>query len=184
MFNQPITKITKLQFNPQTTLLKDAKNLVCFDAQEAIPFWIWLWENPGSPIALPGKISLDHHDCLHAILGVGVSLEDEAFLIGVTMGSDTDLQEWHLKLFKFVSRFLYPKKFRFRTQDFFVFDLGVELGRKLKIKNLNKIDFALYENKTVAEVRDALGLNEILLLLNSELTQPQQAHSLQQFSFG
>lgn len=49
------------------------------DGQSDIPLIIRLLENPASPIALPGKITLHNHDCLHIILGVGVSSTDEAF---------------------------------------------------------------------------------------------------------
>lgn len=184
METQQLSTISKLQFNPKKTLLKEAKKLVFIDTQDSIPFLVWLLENPASPMALPGKISLDYHDCLHAIFGLGTSLGDEAFLIGLTMGSDTKLKNWQLKLFKFASQFLYPEKFCFRPQDFYLFDLGVEWGRKLKIKNLNKIDFSAYEDKTIAELRDWLDVHEILLFLNTELTQPQSTTELEQFSFG
>lgn len=58
------------------------------DNQTDIPLIIKLLENPASPIALLGKISLQNHDCLHIILDISVSPSDEAFIIGFTMGND------------------------------------------------------------------------------------------------
>lgn len=81
------------------------------DNQSDIPFIIRLLENPTSPVALPGKISLHNHDCLHIILGIGVSPQEEAFIIGFTMGNDDRTKQWHVKLFKFFSRFIYPAKY-------------------------------------------------------------------------
>jgi hypothetical protein len=78
--------------------------------QSAIPLIIRLFENPSSPIALPGKISLHNHDCLHIILGLGVSPAEEAFIIGFTMGNDDRTKIWHVRLFKFIARFVYSSK--------------------------------------------------------------------------
>ncbi|MES1026448.1 hypothetical protein ABN584_26465 [Gloeocapsa sp. BRSZ] len=62
---------------------------LAIDDQADIPFIVWLVENPHSPIALPGKISLYGHDSLHAILNRGHSLADEVFVGSFTMGNTT-----------------------------------------------------------------------------------------------
>ena len=113
-----------------------------------IPKIIRLFENPQSPIALPGKISLHNHDCLHVLLGKGVASQDEAFVIGFTMGNDSKTKLWHVKIFKFLSRFVYPSKYRFTRQEMKIFDLGFHYGRGLPKHNLNRLDFtAFYEYK-------------------------------------
>ncbi|ACK72717.1 hypothetical protein PCC7424_4351 [Gloeothece citriformis PCC 7424] len=180
MLKNQLPSLNKLQFNAQKTNLKEAKKLVCIDIQESIPFLVWLTENPQSPIALPGKISLDNHDCIHVILGLGVSLADEALILGLTMGNDTNTKEWQVKLFKFISSYLYPKKFRFRPEDFYLFDLGLKLGRQLPVKNLNKIDFTLYEKVTIAELRNWFGIDNILPLLNLDSTETMPETPLKQ----
>ncbi len=70
--------------NPQT--LEAAIREINGDPASSIPFLVWLLENLASPIALPGKIDLYCHDCLHVLLNKGFSLEDEAFVVGFTMG--------------------------------------------------------------------------------------------------
>ncbi len=44
--------------------LKEALQEFRLDKKEDIPWIIKLLENPLSPLALPGKISLFNHDCL------------------------------------------------------------------------------------------------------------------------
>ena len=129
------------------------------DKQSDIPLIIRLFENPSSPIALPGKISLHDHDCLHILLGLGVSPQDEAFIIGFTMGNDDETKSWHVQLFKFLSRFIYPSKYRFTCQDLDIFDLGFEYGKKLQYRNLNQIDFERFYNKKIQELREVLRIN-------------------------
>ena len=54
-----------------------------------IPKVIQLLENPKSPLPFPGQITLENHDCLHVLFDIGFSLADEAFIVGFTMGNDS-----------------------------------------------------------------------------------------------
>jgi len=54
--------------------------------QQDISSVVKLFENPSSPIALPGAINLERHDCIHVILGRGLLPQDEAFVIGFYHG--------------------------------------------------------------------------------------------------
>ena len=128
------------------------------DEQSDIPFMVWLLENPESSFPLPGKINLYNHDCLHILLDRGISLLDEAFVVGFTMGSDLKTNRFHLAVFKFLSNLLYPKQYKFSHQQFNLLEKAFEYGRKLKVKNINQIDFKAYENKTVEEMRKLLGI--------------------------
>ena len=67
---------------------------------------IRLLENPESIFPLPGKINLYNHDCLHILLALGISLFDEAFVVGFTMGSDLKTNRFHVAVFKFLSNLL------------------------------------------------------------------------------
>jgi hypothetical protein len=60
-----------------------------------VPWQIWLFENPNSAIALPGAITLFNHECLHVLLDRGFSNNDEAFIIGFTIGNDKQTQWFH-----------------------------------------------------------------------------------------
>ncbi len=129
------------------------------DKQSDIPFMIWLLENPDSIFPLPGKINLYNHDCLHILLDRESSLFDEAFVIGFTMGSDLKTNRFHLAVFKILSNLLYPKQYKFERQQFELLKIAFDYGRKLKVKNINQIDFKTYENKTVGEMRKFLGID-------------------------
>ena len=99
-----------------------------------IPFVIWLLENPNSLLALPGKISLRHHD-IHILLGKGISPQDEAFVIGFTMGNDLNNNKLHLLIYKLSARFFYPYTYHFSTLNIKSFDLGFMYIKKI---NLNR----------------------------------------------
>lgn len=134
--------------------------------QSDIPFIIRLLENPTSPVALPGKISLHNHDCLHIILGIGVSPQEEAFIIGFTMGNDDRTKQWHVKLFKFFSRFIYPAKYQFTSQELDIFNQGFEYGKKLRFRNLNQLNFEWFYDLAIQDIRAYFGVdcNDYLML--------------------
>ncbi len=139
--------------------LRDVVHQLSIDNQTDIPLIIWLFENPDSPIALPGKIDLYGHDCIHALLNrMEHTATDEAFVLGFTMGNDDQIHWLHQLLFKLISSSLYPKKYRFSWKDFQSFDAGFVYGRSIQLKNLNQIDFRVYQNSTVAQVKQLLGL--------------------------
>ncbi|MBV6621425.1 MAG: hypothetical protein KI793_00465 [Rivularia sp. (in: Bacteria)] len=156
-------ELDKANENNQT--LNSVYRRLSGDSPSTIPFLVWLLENPDSPLPFAGKIDLYKHDCLHLILEKSFSLDDEAFVVGFTMGNDSQTNWLHIVLFKFVSRKLYPQKFRFNSQHLTIFDLGYLYGRKVKTKNINKIDFQAYQNKSIAEIRKHLGIDIYALQL-------------------
>jgi len=148
------------------TTLHDAVQKIMVDSQANIPFIIWLFENPSSPIALPGSIDLYGHDCLHILLDrVELSLAEEAFVIGFTMGNDQRTSWFHKLLFKVISSTLYPRKYRFSWKDFRSFDAGFLYGRSLPFQNLNQIDFRAYQHQTVTQVRQRFGISKAKQLI-------------------
>lgn len=143
----------------QNQTLGDALQTIGGDAPSDIPLVVRLLENPASPIALPGKIDLYRHDCLHLLLNRGFSLEDEAFVVGFTMGNDKQTRPLHLIVFKLCSWLLYPKPYRFHWTHFKTFDRGVACGRSVKTRNLNTFDFKAQGHKTIAALRHQLDLD-------------------------
>jgi hypothetical protein len=138
--------------------LNDVLKTLKGDIQSDIPFLIWLLENPDSFLALPGKINLYNHDCLHILLNKGFSLEDEAFLIGFCMGNDMNTRPIHCLIFKFISQYLYPRKSRFNKQHLQSFDLGFKYGQEVSFKNINKFNFSLYVDYNLTEIRELLNM--------------------------
>jgi hypothetical protein len=128
------------------------------DDSASIPFLVRLLENPSSRLALPGSIDLYRHDCLHLLLGKGFSLEDEAYVVGFTMGNDPATNWLHLTIFRFCSVLLYPKPYRFSWRHFHAFREGFALGRSLPVRHLNRHDFRSREHQSLAALRLAFGL--------------------------
>jgi len=150
--------LTNLQIDINATL---AEALCSFslNKQSEIPWLVRLLENPKSPLALPGNIDLFGHDCLHLLLGRGISAADEAFVIGFTMGNDTKTNGLHILIFKVFVQFLYPVNYRFSASHWEIFNQSFILGRQLKIRNLHRFDFNLVLDKTMAEMRSLLGID-------------------------
>jgi hypothetical protein len=164
-------KLTKsFENNVNNLTVKEAYNLA-FDLEEYyIPPLVWFLENPDSPLPFPGKIYLRNHDYIHILLGREKSSQDEAFVVGFTMGNSRKVKWIHLKIFKLFSQYLYPSPFNFSKSDLQAFNLGVSYGRKIKVRNLNEMDLRQYDNQTVNAVRDILGIDaqEIRLLRKFE----------------
>ncbi|MEL6170834.1 MAG: hypothetical protein AAFQ04_03070 [Pseudomonadota bacterium] len=128
---------------------------------EDVPEIIRRYENPESPEALPGAIALDRHDCIHVLLGRGLHVQDEAFVIGATMGAASEITEEHIDFFIKVSTQEYPKHWRFKEEHIFSFRLGVGFA----VDNLNNKDLHLipmekepWQSKTVRQARRELGI--------------------------
>ncbi|WP_254217333.1 hypothetical protein [Synechococcus sp. CCY 9618] len=138
--------------------LVDALAAMKGDASDAIPFVVRLLENPASPLALPGMIDLHRHDCLHLLLGRGFSLDDEAFVVGFTMGNDRRTNGLHLAIFKACSLLFYPRPYRFDPSHLPSFDAGVVLGRQARVRNLNQLDFRSWDHQPLQALREWIGI--------------------------
>ena len=158
MNNQLVNVQGILPSSLATLTLAQAYSLLGGDRPDDIPFIVKLIENPNSSLALPGQIYLKEHDFLHLLLGRGFSLEDEAFVVGFTMGNDSKTKWWHLLIYQLASTLLYPEKFKFTKDDFRAFKLGFAFGENLPIRNLNKLDFTFYQHQEIAKTRAELGI--------------------------
>ena len=126
-----------------------------------VPWLIWLMENPKSPIHLHGASALNDHDYVHIILDKGQANDDEAFVIGFTMGNDDRTKSWEAKLFKFISRWLYPKAEQFTKNQLKIFDSGFKYGRsKLNLyQRIGEIDWSkMDKNISLNEFRRSFGV--------------------------
>jgi len=94
--------------------------------QEDVPLIIKLVENPDYKTSklFGGAVDLFTHDCIHALLGRGLLVKDEAFVIGYTMGSTKGMKRWKRNLFMFMSKYFYPEGYRFGEEERFVFNTG------------------------------------------------------------
>jgi hypothetical protein len=129
------------------------------DEPSAIPKIVRFFENPASPLPFPGQISLREHDYVHVLLGRGQSLEDEAFVVGFTMGTDARTTRLHLLAFRFLSRVLYPPNFRIGVREWEVFEQAFALARRKKLPALNRFNFEPYQDCSVDAVREVIGIS-------------------------
>jgi len=132
---------------------------------DAIPFLVRLLENPEPPISFgglfpfPGAINLARHDAVHVLLGRGMLPQDEAFVIGFTMGASKQCHSWHWLIFKFCTEYLYPKYYKFNKDQLIALELGFEKGRTSKARDLSNFPFEDFLDHTVEDLRQRLGIN-------------------------
>ncbi len=143
--------------------LQSAYQTLQGDPSSKIPFFVWLLENPDSMFALPGNIDLYGHDCLHLLLKQGFTASNEAYVVGFAMGNDIRTNIIHIFIFRFAAQFLYPSLYRLSPGDFSMFRQGFELGKKMRIKNLNRILCQEWRTKTLQDIREEVGLTHNLL---------------------
>ncbi len=127
------------------------------------PFLIWLFENPKSPLAMDGAIGLDEHDYVHCLLGRGLCLKDEAFVVGFTMGSTRDLSHFEKFIFNILCDYVYPKYYNFSREEVEVFEMAVIAGHHMSITPLHNIHFDKIKNRKLKDVREDLGIDTDIL---------------------
>lgn len=128
-----------------------------------VPFVVRLLENPVSPVALPGAVNLFGHDCIHALLGRGLLPQDEAFVLGFTMGTARNLRPWHVDLFLLCAEQLYRDPYRFTALDAQVFAFAVSAGQASGAVPLAQVDFRSHFHRGVGSLRREVGIDPALL---------------------
>lgn len=127
-------------------------------AQE-IHFLVRLLENPSSPLAFKGAISLERHDYMHILLGRGLRPQDEAFVIGFTMGTSKKISQMETWLFQMASKYLYPKPYNFEEEDLRAFRLAIDAGKQSNAIEIYKAPLETYGHRLLADVRAELGID-------------------------
>jgi hypothetical protein len=129
----------------------------------SVPWQVRLLENPRSPCALPGAMDLFSHDCVHLLLGRGLLPQDEAFVLGFTMGTNPRCADWHVELYCWCARQLYPGDYRFSVTDTQVFRFAVDAARRSCAAMLEAVDFQRWLELPLGQVRAALGIEPCYL---------------------
>jgi hypothetical protein len=133
------------------------------DSSSTIPWYVRLLENPASPLALAGSVDLFGHDCIHVLLGRGLLPQDEAFVLGFTMGSSRAYSALQAALFRFCARHVYQGNYRFNAVDSEVFAFALRAGRDWSGYPIHGIDFRAWLERPVRELRAAVGLDRAWL---------------------
>ena len=127
--------------------------------QSDVPLIIKLVENPKYDIGLfAGYVDLFTHDCIHVILGRGLAVKDEAFVIGYTMGTTKRMARWRRNLFMFFAKHLYPEGYKFGEDERLIFYNAVMAGSKCP-SDLSKVDFRHLLHLTPRDIRIVLGID-------------------------
>ena len=144
-------------------ILKEAiatfKKFDTYKEPSSINWFVWLIENPKSPISLAGAVDLYNHDIIHIILNRGMDVKDEAMVIGFTMGnseSSSGLSKW---LFLLCARLLYPDGYRFSAEEVKEYNKGYSYGMTRRKRNIHLEKFNVSED--VADIRRRFGVNTI-----------------------
>ena len=116
-----------------------------------IHWFVWLLENPKSPISLTGAIDLYNHDIIHILLDRGMLNRDEAMVIGFTMGNSETTNSRVRWLFEFCARYLYPISYRFNEYDLLEFERGFAYGYTRSSRNIHLAKFDV--NRDIEEIR-------------------------------
>jgi hypothetical protein len=125
----------------------------------AIPWIVRLFENPQGWLRLHGAVSLENHDAIHVLLGRGLLDQDEAFVIGFTMGSTKAVSSLEQRFFKFVVSNLYPEPYKISRALLAAYDLGVEAGREFGVQNLHLLRREDMLDRPLGQIRRDLQID-------------------------
>ena len=124
-----------------------------------IPWYVRLLENPASPVALPGAVDLFGHDCIHIMLGRGMLPQDEAFVVGFTMGASGKLARWQRELFTLCARHLYRGFYRFSGTDRLVFNLAADFAARSQRRPVHDVGWHDLLDSPAGELRASFGIS-------------------------
>ena len=124
-----------------------------------IHWFVWLLENPKSPVSLTGAIDLYNHDIIHILLDRGMEVKDEALVIGFTMGNSTATSSWVRWLFEFCAKYIYPEGYRFDEHDLLEYERGFAYGYTRPRRNIHQARFDV--KRDVEEIRNEWGIELI-----------------------
>ena len=135
--------------------------------QREIPLIIQLVEHPRYDMPgielFPGAVDLRTHDLIHIVLGRGLLVKDEAFVIGFTMGSTDRIGATEERMYEFFSRYIFPSGYRFGDEEVRVFRDAVRLGYVSDCRSLSQVDYDPLLDVPLGRIRAELGIEEDLL---------------------
>ncbi len=119
-----------------------------------------LLESPASPYTAPGVVRLRHHDCIHILLGRGLLNQDEAFVVGYTMGTAADhINEAPVQALRRAAKLLYKPPYRMTDNDLVAFDLAFELSSTSDARNIHQFDFDRAMDLDIGDIRRELRID-------------------------
>lgn len=102
-------------------------------------------------------------DCIHILLGRGLHVVDEAFVLGFTLGSIRKVRDREEQLHAMLKRHVYPHIPQFAEQEVAVCRDGIRLAYISNCMALDQCDFSSWFDHSLQEVRAAVGVESELL---------------------
>lgn len=124
-----------------------------------IPAIVQSLENPASPMALPGAVTLKRHDVLHILLGRGLLDQDEAFVVGFTMGNASQFNQSDGAVMRNALEHIYPEPFRISGSKLTVFDIGVQAGKQIGVPDIAKLPVEELYHLNLGQIRKQLKIS-------------------------
>jgi hypothetical protein len=134
--------------------------------EAALPKLLEKYEDPSSPDAFIGAVKLGHHDIIHILLRRGLLDQDEAFVLGFTMGTargvDIDNQA---SRFKEILNKEYHEPYRIPLIKLPAFDLGIQCARASQCSDIftTPLTDPKYLNMSVGALRAHCGITDQVL---------------------
>lgn len=152
------------EWNPgdysENTSLAEVLNSMPPSPIGGIPRIIQLFENPTSPYCLSGPTDLRTHDIIHILLGRGMLQQDEAFVIGYSMGNAYNASALDRMWFLKIATNNYPHPFTFSKTDAQVYNLAFDFGLSSKEKDIHNLDVSKLLSASVLSVRQKYDLSK------------------------
>ena len=103
-------------------------------------------------------MTLERHDLIHIVVGRGLLDQDEAFVLGFTMGTASGLTAVERWLFKRILE-SYPEPYRIFGKELLAYDLGVEAGRAAQVEKIYEIPLEERKSEKLADLRSEMGID-------------------------
>jgi hypothetical protein len=125
------------------------------------------------------RVGLDQHqhDCIHILLGRGLLPMDQAFVLGFTLASSKKGSVPEHKLNAEIGRHFYKKVPLFSEAEGAVFKEGVKLAYLSFSAPLEDFDFRPWHERSLRELREAIGVETELLLAYFAVERHRYPHS-------
>lgn len=114
---------------------------------------------------------MERHDVIHLLLGRGLTTQDEAFVIGFTMGCDSKVTDYDYETFIHVSVNEYPEPWNFSESDIISYKLGFGYAKEhhsgIDI-HLEPLEEMMHFNLKGLREKYKFNMNELVAYYNIE----------------
>ena len=111
-----------------------------------------------------GVIDVKQSDCIHIVLGRGLLNMDGAFTAGFTLGSSKKTTSSEQSVYAFIAKYLTPDVHEFSDEEMAVFKEGIRIAYISGCSPLDQFDFSEWLDHPIETVRDAVGIEDELML--------------------